>query len=678
MGEQMKNISKKIKGKLIKYTIFVIIALIILAIIASDQGFKGQYMDNLNYDVVLNEDGSMTVTEIWDININRTNTIFKNFKLSNKFGEIKDVTVKDLTTGKNLTQIYEEMYHVTTDCFYAMNLSKYKYEIAWGTGMEKKSGNKKYQIQYTVTDVITDYKDCQEMYWKFLDTVNEVPVKNVSMKITLPSAVKNIENLKVWGHGPLNGNIQKTSNNTVEVSIDNLSAGKMLEVRLITSEEMFEVRNSNKIKNYNYLKTVQKEEEKWADEANALSNTFSIIMKIVYAIYAVILIRLIIKLFKYKKIDKKENDGIIYTDLKYFRDIPREKNATPGEANYLYKYKKGEYKSGESQSNIVAATILNLCLKGYLQLRTEGKSVYIKVVKESDGLKKDEASILDLLKKVQRKKDEFNIQELNSYAKSNYTEYSKAINDLINSSRNSLYDLGLVDKAEEKMYDKTKNASAILCFIKGVIEFLLIAFLVANMGIFKYVCVNFFGIAYQSNFVNMCINVLPYIILKIMNLKLLIKIQNKIAVLTQKGVEEQEQWKGLANYIKEFSMINEKEVPAIVVWEKYLVYATAFGIADTAIKQMQASYPEVFVNEYWDEHQEEAGNYQIIHFATMSIDVEYGKNGISTLNSVASSAYKTSMREIARHSSSSGGGRRWRLLFRWRRPEEAAAGMGGR
>ena len=234
----MKNISKKVKGKLIKYTIFAIIAVIILAIIGADQGFKGQYMDNLNYDVVLNEDGSMTVTETWDININHTNTIFKNFKLSNKFGEIKDVTVKDLKTGKQLTQIDEEMYHVTTDCFYALKLSKYKYEIAWGTGMEKKSGNKKYQIQYTVTDVITDYKDCQEMYWMFLDTVNEMPVKNVSMQITLPVAVKNIENLKVWGHGPLNGNIQRTSNDTVEVAIDNLSAGKMLEVRLITLEKI--------------------------------------------------------------------------------------------------------------------------------------------------------------------------------------------------------------------------------------------------------------------------------------------------------------------------------------------------------------------------------------------------------------------------------------------------------
>lgn len=652
----MKNISKKLKGKLIKYSIFAIIAVIILAIIGSDQGFRGQYMNNLNYDVVLNEDGSMTVTETWDININHTNTIFKNFKLSSKFGEIKDVTVKDLKTGKHLEQIYEEMYHVTTDCFYAMNLSKYKYEIAWGTGMEKKTGNKKYQIQYTVTDVITDYKDCQEMYWMFLDTVNEVPVKNVSMKITLPSAVKNIENLKVWGHGPLNGNIKRTSNDTVEVSIDNLSAGRMLEVRLITLEDIFEVENSKKIHNYRNLERIQTEEQDWADEANATAFFYNIFKCIIYIIYAIILINLIRRIWKYRKIDKQEDDGIIHTRLKYFRDIPRENESTPGEANYLYKFKKGQYKSGEAQSNVVAATILNLCLKGYIKLRTNGKSVYIKIVKEAEGLKQDELSIYSLLKNVQAKKEEFNIKELNDYAKSHYTEYSSAINKLINSSRNSLYELKLVDKAQEKAYRKSKNAEGLLIFLKGTIEFIFVGFIIANIGIFKYLSVKVFGIAFQSEFIYMCINILPYVILKIMELTILSRLQSKIAILTQKGTEEKEQWKGLANYIKEFSMLNEKEVPSIVVWEKYLVYATAFGIADTAIKQMQASYPEVFVNEYWEEHPEEFEKYQIINFATSNMNMDFGKTPISTLDTAAKSAYNTSMREIARHSSSSGSG----------------------
>ena len=39
--------------------------------------------------------------------------------------------------------------------------------------------------------------------------------------------------------------------------------------------------------------------------------------------------------------------------------------------------------------------------------------------------------------------------------------------------------------------------------------------------------------------------------------------------------------------------IYEKEIPAIEVWEKYLVYATAFGIADKVLKQLKTIYPNI-------------------------------------------------------------------------------------
>ena len=36
-------------------------------------------------------------------------------------------------------------------------------------------------------------------------------------------------------------------------------------------------------------------------------------------------------------------------------------------------------------------------------------------------------------------------------------------------------------------------------------------------------------------------------------------------------------------------------MPEIVLWEKYLVYATSFGIAKKVLKQIKAIHPE-----YWD------------------------------------------------------------------------------
>ena len=82
--------------------------------------------------------------------------------------------------------------------------------------------------------------------------------------------------------------------------------------------------------------------------------------------YILAIIVNIFKAIKYYKISKRKNDGIIHRDLKFFRDIPREENATPAEAAYLYYFDKENNRIKSKQSDVVAATILNLALKEYI------------------------------------------------------------------------------------------------------------------------------------------------------------------------------------------------------------------------------------------------------------------------------------------------------------------------
>ena len=81
------------------------------------------------------------------------------------------------------------------------------------------------------------------------------------------------------------------------------------------------------------------------------------------------------------------------------------------------------------------------------------------------------------------------------------------------------------------------------------------------------------------------------VILLIINAVLCGRITKKLNVLTQKGVNLKEKWKGLKKYMEDFSLLDKREVPELVVWEKYLVYATAFGIAEKVIKQLKIVYP---------------------------------------------------------------------------------------
>ena len=71
-----------------------------------------------------------------------------------------------------------------------------------------------------------------------------------------------------------------------------------------------------------------------------------------------------------------------------------------------------------------------------------------------------------------------------------------------------------------------------------------------------------------------------------------------VSILSTRGQEEVQMWKGLKKYMEDYSMLDERMVPDIVLWEKYLVYATAFGIADKVLKQLKVVYPEFSDDTY--------------------------------------------------------------------------------
>lgn len=641
------------KKNLKRWLIISVVALFILMFLLTSKPDKYQLMDNLDYNITLNKDGSMNVIETWDVYVENTSTLFRTFNKDNKFGEIENVQVKDLETGKNLNQINGAMYYVTNGCYYALYTSLYEFEVAWGIGMQHQKGRKKYQFSYTVKDVVTNYKDCQEIYWKLLSADNGIPVKKVTGTVKLPSNVKDIDNLKVWGHGPLNGKIERASNDTIKFNIKNLDVKKMLEIRVVITENLFEV-TSTKDRNYSYLDTILKEENYWAKDAD---NDTKVLYMILLVLYIIIIIINIFKILKYYKVHKKANDGIVHTNLKYYREIPRENENTPAQAAYLYYFKKDNNDMRPYQSNIIAATILDLALKKYISLRNEKNKVFVKILKsEESKLSKDELAVYKILKETNKDKEELNITEIRTFAKEKYNRYDTLVNQLANSSRENLYKQKLVDKLKKEEYNKSKIAKIKLWILKIFVEFVIILLLFGLLiPVINIICINLFGIGYRENFGVLSLFIVPILITIFVKNKLLLKIKNKIAVLTQKGTEEQEQLKGLANYMKDFSMIDEKEVPSLAVWEKYLVYATAFGIADKAIKQMQAKYPKVFVKEYWED-ENNALNYSIIRFTTNDIifDNNIYRNPIDTISTNINNASRISLSEIASHSSSYG------------------------
>ena len=105
-----------------------------------------------------------------------------------------------------------------------------------------------------------------------------------------------------------------------------------------------------------------------------------------------------------------------------FKEIP-DGNRTPAEIALLYYYQKSEHQS--SISRVLASTILDLSLKGYLTINTNSKlakkdQIIIEFIDDQTNakLKDSEKLILDLLRKIPKDSNsmQFTMKELEKYA----------------------------------------------------------------------------------------------------------------------------------------------------------------------------------------------------------------------------------------------------------------------
>ena len=445
---------KKICNKIL-LTIIVFIGIILISNTSKAGDLR---LRSLDYKVQLNSDGTADVTENWRIYIEDTNTLFKTFEIdSSKYKEITDVKVEEIKSSGNVDfrRINVEKYHVDKNCFYALRNSKGRFEIAWGAHAEDVT--KTYEISYKIVDAVKNYADCSEFYWQFVSTESEIPASKVTGTIILPYAVLNKEDLKTWAHGPLNGNIKIDSEKQVSFEVEDFKANTMLEARVVTPNHIF-ANNINKV-NTNKLQSILDQEQKWADEANrkreeirkrqemmeTAIKIFFIVSNIVGIFIAIIIIK---KIIKYHK-ELKEHQ-ILKPEMKldYFRDIPDEE-ATPADAGFLYYFKSTGLQYNISK--IISATMLDLCLKGYLSFEeVAGKKDQIKVTlkqKQTTELPEDEKTIYILLQEVANNETKsFTMKDFEKYAKNHSSSVLRRINRIEEQAKKS--------QEEKKNYDK--------------------------------------------------------------------------------------------------------------------------------------------------------------------------------------------------------------------------------
>ena len=616
----------------LKKMILLLIGTILIILLGNTNVEATLKFNNLDFNVQLNSDGSMDVIETWDIYISETNTLYKTMKIDkSKYDSITNFSVKEITSGRNnyFKEKHNWAYHLPKDFYFGGINNDGQYEVSWGVGLDNSSATRKYEIRYTVLDVIHKYGDCSELYWQFLGDDAEIPADKITGTIKLPYSLAEKEDIKVWGHTKdLNGEIYAADGNTVKFELSKYRAKHFIEVRIVTPTYVFEDLNYTSYDDK--LEDIEDEEIKWAEEANKQRKKRELISNIVLGAELVVLglisLVCITKIPKYSKKLKNSKKILPTKNLEYYRDLPDE-NANPAEAMFILS-------KHVDTSKALSATLLNLALKKYIEFKQEEKNIYVTIQNENiSALKEDEKEIMNLLFKVKEKEtsNTFTMKQLEKYVEKHPTAVTKIEKEFQNSAKKYAEEK---DKFKKEIEKKGTNFS--------VITFLyaFFAFMIIGIGAVPIILVSTSLILNETLFIAVIIAGAICVISMGINAILTGKLSSRYNGFTQKGIDEKEEWRAFKKYMLDFSLLNEKEVPHLILWERFLVFATAFGIAEKVIKQLKIKYPEL--------SNPDTTNNMII-LGTLYSGGNFNTNFISSINSSTSNMYSS-------YSSGTGGG----------------------
>ena len=240
----------------------------------------------------------------------------------------------------------------------------------------------------------------------------------------------------------------------------------------------------------------------------------------------------------------------------YYREFPTEDN--PNVLEYLMKRKS---------TNIgFSATILNLINKKIItyEQTPNNKDITLILSNEEYTGTSAEAVVLNVLFKLIGKDNKCKIQDLKNYGKTT-SNARKLINKMDEFKKVTKEEAGYKEYFKE-------NKGTIIYIVLAIINYIASAWMA-------------YGVFYGLN--NQVLQIFEYVIgITILNsIYIIIGCQNKDR--TMKGKEAYSKWLAHKRFLKNFSKFDEKDLPEITLWEKYLVTATVLGCADKVEKRMK-------------------------------------------------------------------------------------------
>lgn len=415
-------------------------------------------------------------------------------------------------------------------------------------------------ISYDMKNVVTLFNDVGGLQYKLWGDEWDVGVGSLTAIVNLPGSQNNTYflNPEEFTHSSdLNGD-------TITAETTSIPKGEMYELLVLMPLSDFSDATYAKHVDQNGRDMIMKNLEDSISGRNFWNTTFLVLglLSILSPIGAAF------TYFKYGREPKVMYDGI------YERELPT--NDPPEVINALVENKKD---IGTPNMKGFEASIMNLIDKKAFKIFTESN---------------EESETNDLLLTFNHeaelsKSERIVFNTLSNFAQDNVLNLSQ-LNGQLSSETEAKWFMGKIESWEESV----KNSINTEEFFDDTGSTWIS--IISGLGLVFGIIIGALGI--MTNLANGIYSLAGGVFLVIFSI-ILMRLDNDIfGRWTESGRTFYLKWRNFRKFLKDNSLINEHPPESIVIWNKYLVYGSALGVADEVYKSMKLHVPNI--HEYDD------------------------------------------------------------------------------
>ena len=612
-----------------------VVAIMLLAI-ALDDGSADLSYKTLDYDVQVQSNGDLKVTQHIDMKLaDRSDDdgdhpwkqLYQQYMLKESdLTNITDISVRNVTTGETYqqgdiaipssystgewNQEHAKQWYIADvsqgdsnpqpfdpakDGLVAGNTDdrSKKIEIGWNIPVTTSASSMKFDITMTMQGVTTAYQDVATFQWEPFGANNQIPIGKVTGTITFPNDIT-ADNSWAWLHTERTSTTERGDKGSLQFTVYDVRAGDYVDV-----VAMFDVdatsgvarTRDTTIKN-GIMKSEARQERQWRDQQRKKARIRLITwiaISVIGLVLCVIAVALALRSF---------NRSQYHGDIEYWRDEPEMSPASAAELLHMDDDKHSKTLSSRKMS----ASVLSLASRGAI-------AIYPGVAAMYQGIDMSQANNADIARLIAndpaRTRDVGktstvvilpvvfdNVQSLRLCPSE-----QAALDLLVTASErigSPVFDLDQMNenfsdwengyKLQEKFTNTCDNEFAMLgatsicgggAFAAGICAVML-----------AFLSMLYFGAI--GNLALLAVISVPMMFASVFALSYL-----KLKGLTDNGQYLAGQVLGLKHYMEDFSEFKDRGVADMTLWGRYMVYATAFGISEKAMKQMLKAYPQL-------------------------------------------------------------------------------------